>query len=75
MDDFDFVETSAAVGLGNLMSGPLVSFEVMLQIIQRIDSGAASFADASPLLGLAHRYLLEHRRDQHSHGRLLHWRE
>jgi hypothetical protein len=30
VDDFDFVETSAAVGLGNLMSGALVSFEVVL---------------------------------------------
>ena len=55
------------------MSGALVSFEMVLQKIQRVDTDAATLADTCSLLGLPHRDLFEHRRDQHSHGRLLHW--
>ena len=61
------------VPLRKSMGGALVSFEMMLQKIQRVDTDAATLADTCPLLGLPDRDLFEHRRDQHSHDRLLHW--
>jgi len=44
-----------------LMSGAVMSFEVMLQKVQRVDTRAAALADTGSLLGLSHRHLFEHR--------------
>jgi hypothetical protein len=44
-----------------------MSFKMMFQKIQRIDTCAATLADARPLFGFAHRDFFEHGRDQHSH--------
>jgi hypothetical protein len=55
------------------MSGTLVGFEVVLEKIQRVNTHATTFADASPLFGFAHGNLFKHRSDQHSHRRFLHW--
>ena len=46
----------------------IVRFEMSFQIAQRVNTRAAPLAERRALLGRSYRHLLEHGREQQSHG-------